>query len=105
MKDIILKEYGAEGRDLLNLFEVIIDCTQYSNLETMGPRSLNHQDNYILDPLASHLEGSDKLKLPSHQPKLLFEYRDLKCVCPSESANPPQIEGVGLMFLQYYYLY
>lgn len=54
MKDMFSKEYGPE---ILNLFDSVFDCSQYSNLEIMGTKYLKYQENFILESFADHLEG------------------------------------------------
>jgi len=53
VKEVFEKEYGQEGREFLNLFEVVLDCTQFSNLEIMGSRFLKYQENFIIESFAA----------------------------------------------------
>jgi len=50
----------------------------------MGSKYLKYQEGYILESLAAHLEGNDKLLSASEEDKkvnLLYDYRGLKCAC------------------------
>lgn len=50
----------------------------------MGSKYLKYQEGYVLESLAAHLEGNDKLLSNSEDRKnnnLLYDYRGLKCAC------------------------
>ncbi len=77
MKEIIDKEYSQE---FMGLFEIVLDITQYSNLEILGHKFLKYQENFILEQFAANLEGSEKV-LSKKEKKLLYDFKRLKCNC------------------------
>ena len=82
MKDMIDKELTIE---FCQLFDIILDTTQYSNLELLGKKYLHHQENYIIDAFLKNLEEPscyDALKKAEEKKtQSIFDYRDLKCFC------------------------
>jgi hypothetical protein len=42
VKDLLEKQFGVHGKEFLSLFESVVDCTQYSNLEIIGSRFLKY---------------------------------------------------------------
>ena len=59
VKEIFESVYGNEGREIMKLFDVVMDASQYSNIEIMGSRYLKYQENFILESFAQHLEGNE----------------------------------------------
>ena len=108
VKETFEQTYGAEGREIMKLFDVVLDCSQFSNLEIMGSRFLKYQENFILEAFALHLEGSDRiLSRPSEKDKdLLYDFRELKCICQNlkRSDKLDHDKSIGESFIQYYYL-
>ena len=60
VKEICHSEFGDNG-ELLGLFDLVLDISQYSNIDIMGQKYLKYQESYILETLASHLEGNEKI--------------------------------------------
>lgn len=94
---------------------MVVDVSQYSNLEIMGSKYLKYQEGYVLESLAAHLEGNDKFLSSGEgdqKSKLLYDFRDLKCSCQesliARKRKQSQLKSEGLSigesFLQYYYL-
>jgi hypothetical protein len=46
----------------------------------MGQKYLKYQESYILESLAGHLEGNEKLNIDK-TPDMLYDFRGLKCTC------------------------
>lgn len=42
IKDLMEREWADKGSELLKSFEVVLDCTQFTNLEIMGTRYLKY---------------------------------------------------------------
>jgi len=42
VKEIFESVYGNEGREIMKLFDVVMDASQYSNIEIMGSRYLKY---------------------------------------------------------------
>ena len=83
INEISEKEYGDRG-ELMQLFDVVVDISQYTNLGIMGSKYLKYQEGYVLESLAAHLEGNDKLLstgIVGKKGSLLYDYRGLKCAC------------------------
>lgn len=53
------KDWGDKGGQILKCFDIVLDCSQYTNLDILGTRYLKYQDNYTLDMLAANLEGTN----------------------------------------------
>ena len=53
VKDILDKEFTIE---FCQLFDIITDVTQFSNLQLLGNKYLHHQENYIIDVFLKNLE-------------------------------------------------
>ena len=53
MKDILDKEFTIE---FCQLFDIIVDATQISNLSLLGPKYLHYQENYMIDVFLKNLE-------------------------------------------------
>ena len=80
VKDMIDKEYTV---DFCQLFDVILDVTQLSNLSLLGPKYLYHQENYMVDAFLKNLEEpscySSIGKAAAKKEASLFDFRGLKC--------------------------
>ena len=87
MKDIIDKEFTIE---FCQLFDIICDVTQLSNLSLLGSKYLHHQENYMIDLLLKNLEepscqsAVDKEQAEAKKKKSLFDFKEFKCFCSSE---------------------
>ena len=53
MKDILDKEFTIE---FCQLFDIIVDSTQISNLSLLGSKYLHYQENYMIDVFLKNLE-------------------------------------------------
>ena len=78
--------------DFCQLFDIIIDTSQLSNLELLGQKYLKHQENYMVDTFLKNLEEPScysALERSNNNPKTnlkgsLFEFKKLKCYCTEE---------------------
>eukprot|EP00347_Sterkiella_histriomuscorum_P018336 403345893 len=107
LTELILKEYGS---DFINLFDIAIEISNYSQVEVLGTDYLKYTDNLVLDRLSINLDQN----IPQFKKDLLFEFKDLKCFC--KNFQPVQAKftdlseiqklklSIGEHFIQYYYL-
>ena len=113
IKDLIDKEFTI---DFCQLFDVILDVTQLSNLGLLGSKYLYHQENYMVDAFLKNLEEPSCYesigKAAAKKEKSLFDFRGLKCYCSDEQQQEQRekkgddgyVLSTGETFIQYYYL-
>lgn len=65
------------GKDFMNLFDIVIDYSSYSNRETLGTKFQMYQDNYFLDRFSHTLD----MNYIDYNEDKIFNYKDLKCFC------------------------
>ena len=83
------------GIDFHSLFDIVIDLSQYSNVDILGTDFLKFQENLMLDRFSLHLD-QNLIELPSS--RLVFDYKDLKCQCKKSvfTHNPGKLAPVSL---------
>lgn len=75
LQELVMRDYGI---DFHSLFDIVIDTSQYSNVEVLGTDFLKYQDNLMLDRFAAHLDQSI-IELSSS--RFVFDFKELKCDC------------------------
>ena len=75
LQELVLKEYGI---DFHSLFDIVIDISQYSNVDILGTDYLKFQDNLMLDRFSQHLD-QNIIELSSS--RKVFDFKELKCHC------------------------
>jgi hypothetical protein len=73
LQEMIHRDFGI---DFHSLFDIVIDLSQYSNVDILGTDYLKFQENLMLDRFSLHLD-QNLIELPSS--RLVFDYKDLKC--------------------------
>lgn len=109
LQEMILRDYGT---DFHSFFDLVVDMSQYSNVEVLGTDYLKFQENLMLDRFACHLDQD--LLAPGLERSFVFEYKELKCLCKKQNlikagASLPSIIAqknlsLGELFIQHYYL-
>ena len=113
LQEMIHRDFGI---DFHSLFDIVIDLSQYSNVDILGTDYLKFQENLMLDRFSLHLD-QNLIELPSS--RFVFDYKDLKCQCKKSvfahnQGKPAPVSlaqlsntshlSIGEVFIQYYYL-
>jgi len=80
LQEMVLRDYGT---DFHSFFDLVIDMSQYSNVEVLGTDYLKFQENLMLDRFACHLDQD--LLAPGPERNFVFEYKELKCLCKKQN--------------------
>lgn len=119
LHELVTRDYGV---DFPNMFDLVVDISQYTNVDVLGTDYLKFQENLMLDRFAQHLDQNVQEPNSGN----LFTYKELKCQCKSanlrrlleaevnQGRRKGATEGMSLIsqktlslgevFIQYYYL-
>ena len=108
IQEMVLRDYGI---DFHSFFDMIVDISQYSNVEVLGTDYLKFQENLMLDRFAMNL---DQNLISKDKTAFVFDFKELKCLCKKthllkQIGTLPTLIGqknlsIGEVFIQYYYL-